>query len=296
MERDRPLARDFDALWNYGDPVGTEERFRSLLPGARSDDDPTYLTELLTQIARCEGLQQKFDDAHRTLDEVESLLPAAGAAARIRADLERGRVFSSAQQPEAARPLFLHAWEHARQAGEDFHAVDAAHMLAIVEPPDRQVEWAERAIRLAESSADPRAHGWLGSLYNNLGWTYHDLGRYEDALTTFRRGLAWQEAAGKEKEARIATWTVARTLRSLGRYDEALGMQQVNAARLAQVGEDDGYAQEEIGECLLALGREGEAGPHFARAYAKLAGDPWLQRDEPERLERLAKLGGIERP
>lgn len=293
MTQDHSVTRDFDSLWNYDDPAGTEERFRSLLPAARSGNDPTYLTELLTQIARCQGLQQRFDDAHRTLDEVELLLPIAGAAARIRFYLERGRVLNSSRQRDAARPLFLQGWELARPEGEDFHAVDAAHMMAIVEPPDRQVEWAGRAIQVAESSSDPRARGWLGSLYNNLGWTYHDLGRYDDALTTFRRGLEWQQAAGKGKETRIAAWTVARTLRSMGRYDEALQMQQVNAERLAEAREPDGYVEEEIAECLLALEREAEARPHFARAYAQLASDPWLQRDEPERLERLARLGGI---
>ena len=172
-------------------------------------------------------------------------------------------------------------------------SVDAAHMMAIVEPPERQLEWIERAINAAQESADPKARGWLGSLYNNAGWTYHELGRYHEALDTFRKGLEWQRQAGKEKEARIAAWTVARALRSLGRYQEALQMQLENHRRLKEIGEPDGYAEEEIGECLLALGREEEARPHFARAHALLAGDPWLNRDQPERLDRLAALGRV---
>jgi hypothetical protein len=36
----------------------------------RSLRDPAYL-ELLTQIARAQGLQQKFDKAHQTLDQKE---------------------------------------------------------------------------------------------------------------------------------------------------------------------------------------------------------------------------------
>jgi tetratricopeptide (TPR) repeat protein len=163
-------------------------------------------------------------------------------------------------------------------------------MLAIAEPAERQLEWHERAMGAAQQSANPRARGWLGSLYNNAGWTYHDLGRYDEALATFQKGLEWQRQAGKEREARIAAWTVARTLRSLGRHEEALQMQLDNHASLEAAGEPDGYTEEEIGECLLALGREEEARPHFARAHALLADDPWLKRDEPERLERLAML------
>jgi tetratricopeptide (TPR) repeat protein len=289
-----PSLPSFDALWNYDDPAGTEAQFRQLLTPARASNDSSYLAELLTQIARTEALQQRFEDAHRTLDEVESLLATAGDRARVRYLLERGRAFNSSNRKPEARSLFLQAWELARGLGEDFYAVDAAHMMAIVEPPERQLDWIERAMDEAQASADPRAQGWLGSLYNNAGWSYHELGRYDEALATFRKGLEWQRQAGKESEARIAAWTVARALRSLGRYEEALQMQQANLKSLEEAGESsDGYVEEEIGECLLALGRDEEARPHFARAYALLADDPWLKRDEPERLNRLASLGRV---
>lgn len=291
--RDDASLPSFDALWNFDDPSGTEAAFRRLLPEARASGDASYVTELLSQIARTEGLQLRFEDAHRTLDEAESLLSAAGDRARVRYLLERGRVFNSANRKAEARPLFLEAWDLACACGEDFSAVDAAHMMAIVEPPDRQVEWVERAMNAAQGSADPRARGWLGSLYHNAGWTYHDLGRYDEALATFRKGLAWQRQAGKAREARIAVWTVARALRSLGRYEEALQMQRTNRTELEASGEPGGYTHEEIGECLLALDRDEEARPHFARAYALLAGDPWLKRDQPERLARLAELGRV---
>lgn len=290
---DGPTVSRFDALWNPDDPAGTEAQFRRLLAQARAGDDPSYLAELLTQVARAETLQQRFDDAHRTLDEAEPLLTTAGGRARVRYLLERGRAFNSANRREEARPYFLQAWELARALGQDFFAVDAAHMMAIVEPPERQLDWLEQAMRAAEASTDSNARGWLGSLYNNAGWTYHELGRYDEALATFQQGLAWQRDAGKEREARIASWTVARTLRSLGRYEESLSMQLANRTRLEENGEPVGYVEEEIGECLLALGRDEEARPHFALAYAILRNDIWLKRDEPERLNRLALLGRV---
>jgi hypothetical protein len=56
----------------------------------------------------------------------------------------------------------------------------------------------------------------------------------------------------------------------------------------------DGYVFEEIGECLLALNRVGEAQPYFAKAYKLLSEDLWLVEREPHRLERLRQLGRVE--
>ncbi len=174
---------------------------------------------------------------------------------------------------------------------EDALAIDAAHMLGIVAPADEQLTWNLRALELAEQSPDPRAQRWLGSLFNNIGWTYHDQGHYEEALATFRRAVDWREAAGEAKAITIARWSVARALRSLERFEEALTIQRELLAQLEQRGERDGYVHEELGECLLALGQPDAAQPHFALAFEALSADPWLVEHEPARLERLQLLG-----
>lgn len=56
-------------------------------------------------------------------------------------------------------------------------------------------------------------------------------------------------------------------------------------------GGTDGYVFEEIGECLLALGRADEAKSHFVLAYDELRKDEYLAEREPERLKRLKELG-----
>lgn len=76
----------------------------------------------------------------------------------------------------------------------------------------------------------------------------------------------------------------------MGRLDEALTKQQALLLESEQSGEPDGYVFEELGECLLALGRADEARPYFAQAYALLSQDAWLAADEPQRLERLKAL------
>ncbi len=286
---------DFDALWNYQDPAATEAVFRDLLPPAQAAGDTAYEAELLTQIARTQGLQQRFEAAHATLDQADALITPDMTTARVRSHLERGRAVNSAGDPKSSAALFEQAFDLASDSGLEYFAVDAAHMLGIVCPGDESIAWNERALALAEAATDPRARAWRGALYNNLGWTYHDLGRHEDALDMFEKHLAVRTEQGNEAQIGIALWSIAKTYRFLGRVDEALVIQQELLVRPERQGnESEGYTREELGECLLLLGRETEAVPHFARAWELLHDDPWLMRDEVERLERLKRLGAVE--
>jgi tetratricopeptide (TPR) repeat protein len=269
---------DFDALWDFDRPDASEQAFRDLLPLADEQSATAYRLELLTQIARAQGLQRRSADAHRTLDQVEDALTDATPRARLRYLLERGRVLNSSGRPREATPLFLAAWELGQDQGEDALAIDAAHMLGIVEPGERQLAWNLRALDLAERSRDPRAQRWLGSLLNNIGWTYLDLSRYEEALDLFRRAVEWRNAEGEPRQIVAARWAVGRALRSLGRIEEALAAQRELSTLLEQLGERDGYVQEELAECLLALGRTTEARPYFAAAHAMLSTDAWLRQ------------------
>jgi tetratricopeptide (TPR) repeat protein len=128
-----PSLPDFDALWDYDNPDRTETRFRQILLQF-PEEEPAFL-ELLTQIARAQGLQGKYTRAHRTLNQVERRLEETPSRPRLRYLLERGRVYNSSGKPQVARPLFQQALKMAEHLNEDFYAVDALHMLAIVAPP-----------------------------------------------------------------------------------------------------------------------------------------------------------------
>ena len=285
---------DFDALWNYQHPDQTEAAFAQLLQAPERNNDPSYRLQLLTQIARAQGLQRQFAEAHHTLDRVKDGLSPELVVPTIRYLLERGRVFNSSGQPNEAQVWFQQAWELARGLEEAaFFAVDAAHMLAIAASSfEEKTIWNQTALDYAEASPDELARGWCGSLYNNLGWTYHDQGAYDRALDYFQRALSWQQEHGTAREVRIAQWCVGRTLRSLQRTAEALALQQeLLAAWEKSEEEQDGYVFEEIAECLLTLGRVAESRPYFAQAYAFLSRDIWLAAQEKERLERLKQLG-----
>ncbi|MCB8979744.1 MAG: tetratricopeptide repeat protein [Ardenticatenaceae bacterium] len=284
------------ALWDYNDPAGTAVRFQELLPAVAASEDRAYHVELLGQLARTHSLRRQFAEAHDLLDQAEALLTDEMIVPKIRCLLERGRCFNSAGEPEKALPLFREAFTLGTAVGTqaDFHTIDAAHMMAIAETqPANQLQWNEAALTLAEASPDERAGGWRGSLYNNIGWTYHDMGDFEKALAIFEKALAWRESQPQKnlETVRIAKWCVGRTYRSLNRLDEALALQQTLLAEYEGVGQTDGFVYEELGECLLALGRGDEARPYFAHAYNELSQLDWLAADEPERMARLKVLG-----
>ena len=284
---------DFDRLWNYGDPAATAEKFRALLPRFAASDDRDRHAQLLTQIARTHGLRRDFETSVTILAEAEALIDETTPVAQVRLLLERGRTFRSSGDPDAARPFFTEAFERANAIEAEFHAVDAAHMLGIVESGDLSLEWNRRAIAAAEAASDPRARNWLGALYNNTAWTLHDSGDLDGALDLFEKCLAWHEEKGTGRPRLIAKWAVARALRSLGRVDDALARQEALRDEWAASEFDpSGYVFEEIGECLLLLAREDEAPAAFAKAYAILSKDDWLVAEEPARLERMRTLAG----
>jgi tetratricopeptide (TPR) repeat protein len=242
----------FDELWDFDDPAASEARFLEAAdpkPGIQRD-------VFLTQYARAAGLQGRHAEALVILDSLES----ADAEVRVRVLLESGRVLNSSGKAGKARPLFEQAFAAASAAGLEFLAIDALHMLAIVAPAAEQPELLERAIAMAESASDPRAREWLASLLNNYGWTRFDAGQHVEALALFERALVERERkGGAAGPIRVARWCVARTLRELGRVEEALAMQRQLAAAHAAAGTSDTYVDEEIAACEAALASTSQA-------------------------------------
>lgn len=277
---------DIDSLWEYNDPAASEARFHAALDLAAGDER----LELLTQIARALGLRDRFDEAHRTLDEVETQLDQAGPRPRVRYLLERGRVFNSSGDRDAARPLFAQAWDRACAAGLEGLAVDAAHMLAIIlSGTPEAISWTRRGLDLARRSSDPKAHGLIPALLNNAAWDLHDTGHFAEALPLFEEAQAEWEARSRPQQIHIAKWSLARCLRSLGRFDEALAAQLALEAEDQAAGSEDGFVFEELAENFAALGKMDEARPYFQKAADVLGKDEWFVKNEAARLATLQR-------
>lgn len=291
--RGADFSAKLDSRWDFAKPEVSEARFREAL-GQYAATSREAL-EITTQLARAQGLQRQFDAAHATLDRVEPGLERVDARVRIRYLLERGRTYNASGAPAKAVPLFRQAAEVAARAGRDadlFYEVDALHMLGIAAPASERLDWNLKARAAAERAKEPRTRAWLGSLYHNLGWTYFERGDHGTALDYWQKSLAMREASGDAARLKVARWTVARGYRALGRLDDAERLQRELADENLKSGEEDGYVYEELAEIALARRDRAAAAPWAAKAHALLLEDAWLAATEPERLKRLAQLGG----
>jgi tetratricopeptide (TPR) repeat protein len=243
-------------LWDFGDLDASEERLRLQLQQETTDGGRA---EVLTQIARVEGLRNEFDACERLLLEAEALA-GASQVAKVRIDLERGRKLRSGGDGIGAAPLFESAFTRACENGEYFFAGDAAHMVAIA-APEKMVEWTERGLELAKS--EPDASYWAGPLLNNLGWHHFEHGDYDEALAVFERALEARERdPDKPSEIEIARYAVGKTLRLLGRPEDAATLLEQCIAN----SEPDPYFHEELSEIFVALGRDEEGREQAALA------------------------------
>jgi len=275
---------DIDSFWEYGEPAASEERFRNAMALATGDER----LELLTQIARTYSLRKRFDDAHHLLDEIELQLSDAGTRPHVRYLLERGRTYNSSGEKDKARSLFTQAWERASTFGLEGLAVDAAHMVAITHMGTPEaITWNQRGLSVARPSQDPKARALIPAMLNNTAWDLHDSGRFKEALPMFEEALAEWMTRQQPEQIRVAKWSVARCLRSLGRYSEALAIQTRMEAEHREAGTVDGFVFEEMAENLAALARLEEAKPYFAKAFDELSKDDWLVQNEAARLANI---------
>jgi tetratricopeptide (TPR) repeat protein len=263
-------------LWDFDDLDSSEARFRAQLEQETTD---TGRAEVLTQLARIEGLRGQFEQCDELLDQAAAL-----GGAEVRVLLERGRRQRSSGQPGDGVSSFEQSFELARAASDDVLAVDAAHMLAIVGDSE---SWTARAIEIAAPSDDPGVRYWLGPLYNNVGWSRYEAGDATGALEAFELALASRERDDSRPHSReIARYAVGKALRALGRIDEATAALEECVAWAAEAGVEDGYFHEELAEDYAALGRDADAREQARRALG-LTSD-----DDLSRAARLRDLAG----
>ncbi|MDR3646631.1 MAG: tetratricopeptide repeat protein [Candidatus Babeliales bacterium] len=296
---------NFDDAWSLGDPVEIEKKLNELLPQAEILKDKSIYLQMLSQIALTQAMQQKFEDAHKTLDKAEALLAPEYVLAKVRILLERGRVFQqedllqqAGKLPEA-RNYFEQAFELSKKHNFDLHTINVAHMIAIIaQAPHDKIKWNKLAIDIAVHTKDEKAKQWFGSLYNNLGQNYLEAKEYELALPVFEKALEYRKKENYLPNIRVAKWAVGSALRFLGRFDEALATQLELIKEYDEIFKCEkfdmpveilkvvrGYVYEELAEIYAAK----------TKVCAKLAYDDLSNYDifrktEPTRLERLKQL------
>jgi tetratricopeptide (TPR) repeat protein len=268
-------AIDLDALWDFGKPELSEQRFTAALAGA-SEDERLILQ---TQIARTWGLRRDFARARAVLAQAAPSLEKASTEARSRHALELGRTHASAAHGkdqvtpadlETARASFTRAFEIASAARLDGLAVDALHMMVFVDTaPEQQQQWNRKALAYVERSTQPAAKRWEGSLRNNLGYSLHLQGDYDAAIAQFRLSREAYARQGGTRSVRIADWMIARSLRMQGKLREALAVQERLEQEWAAAGAADSYVLQELELLHRALGNEARAEEYRQRREKK---------------------------
>ena len=271
------MAMDLAPLWDFNKPELSEQRFRDALSTASGDD----ALILQTQIARSFGLRKDFAKAQDILKSIEKSAASAGPEARARYALELGRTYASAthppesQTPESkklALAAFERALETAKGAGLDGLAIDAIHMLAFVdtEPAD-QLKWGREALAVVMASNQQEAKKLEASIQNNIGYALHQLGRFDEALSTFKQALVIRERGTNAEAIRVAHWMIAWTLRAMGRMDDALAIQLRLEQECEAAKAPDPYVFEELETLYRARGDEVRAG-HYAELKKSAGG------------------------
>ena len=268
------MAIDVNALWDFGQPALSEQRFRAALATAHGDE----ALILKTQIARTWGLRRDFERARHVLAQVEPQLNGAGAEAQVRYWLELGRTYSSVAHDDTsqtddakarARTAYGNALALAKAAQLDSLAIDTLHMLASVDrTPADELKWADQALAVMAASTQADAKHWEGSLRNNRGYALQQLGRYDEALADFELALAAREKQGRPGNIRIAHWMIANTLRRMGRLDEARAIQLRLERECDAAGQPDPYVFEELEAIYRAQGNAERAAHYAARLKA----------------------------
>lgn len=233
---------DVRSEWDFNNPEKSRARFEKL--AAESVGEEQFIW--MTQLARTHSLEKSFDQAHAVLDSIEPVFLDVSPVAQSYYLLERGRTYNSAGDKATALVFF----ERAAYMKVPGLAIDAMHMVAIAQPSsDLSVQKNREALTAAEASEHEEDRRWRGSLLNNLGWDLHDMGKFDEALQAFEQALAVREEYGEPSSIHIAKWCIARCLRSLGRYQEALDIQ----TQLAEAVADDQFVKDELDELAKAM-------------------------------------------
>jgi tetratricopeptide (TPR) repeat protein len=274
------------------------EVYESIAKEAEEAGDASAYVEACAMRARSYLIREEAEEGRPWLDRARERAVATDPLGWSRYLGVRGRFEWKDGDDETATRTFREMFDYCERKELWERAVDAAHMVALTGNPDEKFGWAAKGIAMAEKGG---MTGWLGPLWNNLGWDYVDAGRYEEALDALVKAREYHYAGDGELPKLIADYSVAHATRLTGALDQAEdGMRAVLdwAERLEAQGDPDaaewmGFSRWDLGEIALARGDRaaGRAAMEAALGELEKAGMPrWDPDDWKVKQERLAEL------
>jgi len=243
---------------------------------AEEEEHQHVLVEALAQVARSYLITDRKEEGRTWLERAEKAASPSVPLGWSRYLGVRGRFEWQDEDLEKATATFTEMYNYCLEHELHSRAVDAAHMVAITAPPEKQIVWASKGIWAAEKGD---VEEWLGPLWNNLGWTYEDLGRHEESLDALLKAREYHWKLGGEMNKLIADWSVGHAYRMIGEHQAAAQWIRPVLAwseRLYDIepspeaAEWIGHSCRELGELALQRGEQQEALEYFRRAREKL--------------------------
>ncbi|MFH1501798.1 MAG: hypothetical protein ABIG03_01995 [Candidatus Eisenbacteria bacterium] len=309
--------------------------------GCAGEEEATMDKPLATRLAEADQAfkNRQYEEAGaifeaaaqdaRAAGDTEAFVEAAAMRARsylILEEAERGRPWlaTAAEHADAAMPLgwsrylgvrgrfewgdddleeatatFLEMYDYCRENELYDRAVDAAHMIALTGGQDEKLEWAMRGIEMAEKG---NMTGWLGPLWNNLGWDYVDAGRYDEGREALEKAREYHYRSPSEIPKLIADYSVAHVIRLQGDLDgarEAMRPVFEWAEKLNAEGKPDaiewvGFSRWELGEIAIARGEVGLGLGMLKKALGELEEADMPAWDEADWQKRNARVEELE--
>lgn len=146
---------DFRALWNDAHPEQTAMSYKALLNLAAKSHDKTYLSELLSQIARTYTVRNQFSDADYYLSQTALYLDDAQASAHGHYWVERARLNYTQQHKVLALSALDQAWKFAQDANDDRLQVEVAIMQSHYDEV-QGAQWMKKAQAIIATTDDLR--------------------------------------------------------------------------------------------------------------------------------------------
>ncbi len=248
--------------------------------------------EALAQVARCFSIQGQGERGESVLNRAAALARESEPLGWSRYRLVLGVYLRESGDRPRATETFMDLYEYCLGRGLHERAVNAAHMVATAADLETQLVWGRKGIAAAEAGG---FQDWLGPLWNNLGWTYDDLGRYEEALHALIRARAYHYSGGDDHAKLVADWSVGHAHRMVGELPiarewmtdvyvraERRYAQEPTPSRAEWVG----HAARELGEIEFAEGDVQRAADLVRTALTHLKEARMMEWD-PEGFEAL---------
>jgi tetratricopeptide (TPR) repeat protein len=285
MSHNSELIKLGDEYFNKGMRDSALTVYQQVAENAERADLKSDLTEAYSQIARCYLAMDKKEEGRPWLVKAFEIADPKDPVGWSRFLGVRGRYewkdvaeAESATAPEAsiAENTFKEMYDYCMKHKIHNRAIDAANMVSITAKIEDRVEWGLKGIEAAE---DGGLENWLAPLWNNLGWTYDDLGQYDKSIEALMKAREYHYKNGKEMPMLIADWSVGHAYRMNGQLDSALTWINGVFEKASKIYEDNpqpenaewvGFSHKELGEIAMIRADEITALDHFKQAYEHL--------------------------